>query len=97
MSKTDILDEIENYLETLGVCSATAAEYASIGFRIDDIPSIEWRDLIFDLQQIAPLKEWVHTHNSVYSITHIDDQQFPVILDKDIYEKNIRPTDRQVS
>ena len=90
MSKNDTLDRIENYLDSVGICSARAAEYASIGFRLDELPPDAWREIVKDVMKFAPPDVWVYQDHAVLTITHIDDVQFPISIDKKLYEENLR-------
>ena len=87
MYKNDTIEELENYLETLGVYYQSIKDpYVAIGFRLDHFQPEEFKDVIHDLRIIAPLEEWVHQDKMIYSITHIDNVQFPLKLNKAIYE-----------
>lgn len=97
-NKQDVIDELANFLDTIGINYEFATDYFAIGFRLDAVgDTSEWKDIIDELKSIAPIEEWYHNDTGLYQITHIDDVTFPITLKSKIYEENLRSADRQIS
>ena len=92
MSKHDTIDEIENYLDSLGIHSSKiSSTYAGIGFDPSQIDTTDQRDVIQDLIKIAPLNEFTHQWNKLYEIIFLDDTVFPIKINQtilDIHNEN---------
>ena len=76
-----VLNDVQEYLTKLNVKVQTpTSAYTAVGFRMEDLNPSDYREIVSDLEKIAPKKEFVHHWGYIYSITHIDDVTFPTIV-----------------
>ena len=76
--KQAILNNIEDYLSVLDIpYKVTSDTYTAIGFKMEEFDTQDYREILGDLERIAPKDEFVHQWSSLYTITHIDDMVFP--------------------